>query len=89
MNKKPRNPYTDLLEEAKQYVRKVLHPRKVFMTRIPKNGIDQRSGYRMDDIYQKVCAAEDLGYDVQLFAVEGSLEFKYVEKPPRDPFWWR
>jgi hypothetical protein len=43
----------------------------------------------MDDIYHKVQAAKELGYDVKLFAEDGELIFKYVKKPPIDPFHWR
>jgi hypothetical protein len=42
MNKKPRNPYIDLLKEEKDYASKIKYPHTIYFTKIPKKGVEKK-----------------------------------------------
>ena len=49
----------------------------------PKNKLTEKDLY---DLYERVAAAEQLNYDVQLFATDDGLSVKYIEKNPKRPW---
>lgn len=80
MKTKPITPYQRLLEDFNTFMRKVRFPRIVAMWTYPKARLGEVWG--LNDLYQRVEAAKQLGYDVQLYATAEGLEVKYVQKRP-------
>jgi len=80
------NPYTRLKKICKDYAMKVDYPRKISMYYWSKNKLNKQTGYVLDDVYQRVLAADALGYEVHIFADGDGMAFKYVEKRPQRPW---
>ena len=78
------NPYTALLDRAQKFRSQVINPVTKFMWNYPKS--DLKIGWPLDDLYQRVAAADTLGYDVKLVAAERGLEVSYVKRPKDDIF---
>lgn len=72
------NPYTRLQRECRQWAFNVLHPRRVFMFRYEQKALP--------DLYQRVAAADQLGFDVAL-SVNGDLLEVHYRKRHDDPPW--
>lgn len=91
MKTKPKNPYTELLKEIRSYVQKVTHPVKRLMWRYQKEKLSE--GWKLDDLSERVRAADQLGYDCVLRysdrAGESGLEVYYVQRPPEPTYSWR
>ncbi len=77
---KPITPYERLLREFNRFQSKVKFPKKRNMWTYEKDKLGR--GWELNTLYQRVAAAETLGYDVQLYATEHGLEVKYVQKRP-------
>lgn len=86
MSAKPRpvTPYERLLKAFKEYVSEVQYPRTRFMWRYPKNKLGE--GYRLDDLAERVQAAEQLGYDVFLKMDSEGLAVMYRKQRPERPW---
>jgi hypothetical protein len=86
METKRKNPYVMLLDEIKEHCRKIRfrHTKAMFWYR--KEAL--ATGFRLDDLYQRVQAAEQLGYDVVLKAEDDGLHVQYVKKVPQTPYSW-
>lgn len=76
-------PYQRLMERFREYASKVTYPRKVGMWNYPKAKLAE--GWGLLDLYERTKAAEQLGYDVQLYATDEGLSVKYVQKRPEWP----
>lgn len=88
MNKpKRKTPYQMLMEDAQRFARDVKYPRQYEMFFLPKSNLS--AGYNLDDVYERVQAASQLGYDVMLKATENGIKIMYVEKRPETPLGWR
>jgi hypothetical protein len=84
MKAKPITPYQRLLDDFREYAGKVECRRRKPMFFIPKNRLSE--GWRVDDIYERTAAAEQLGYDVILIADLDGLRIRYIEKVPPKPW---
>lgn len=83
MTYKPKSPYQRLLEDTRDWARKVMYRHSVGMWTYPKAKLTE--GYRLDDLYERVQAAEQLGYEVVVVANETGLFVRYVKKIPKPP----
>lgn len=73
---KPRNPYNDLLVEARSTVRKLLHPRRTLLWWW---GADKLQG-TMLELKHKVEAGRALGYRAEVSArSDGGLQVDFVK----------
>jgi hypothetical protein len=82
MRPKPVTPYTRLLNQALEVLSPVFYPRRISMWRYPKEKLS--TPWRLDDLYERVVAADQLGFDVVLIAGDDGLSVKYqqrVKKP--------
>ena len=80
MKKKPITPYQRLMTDFMDFQRKVRFPSIVAMWNYPKAKLCEN--WNLSDLYERVAAAKQLGYDVQLYATDAGLEVKYVQKRP-------
>jgi hypothetical protein len=87
MKDKPKTPYQRLLEEIQTWAMKVAHRHEKLMWRYPKEKI--RDSWRLDDLYERVAAADQIGYDVQLVANADGLAVIYKKRVPDVPYKWR
>lgn len=74
----PQNPYNTLKEQFAQWVNKVLFRRRKPMWRYDKSV--------MPDLWERVSAAQQIGYEVHLKATEKGIEVEYVEGLPQRPY---
>ncbi len=82
------NPYTRLLNQIKNWVDTLEYRHEVFMWEYPKSKIDL--SWKINDLYHKVSAAKQLGYEVILeISEEEGLLVKYRKKMPIIPFEWK
>ena len=87
MKTKPKTPYQRLLDDIKDFCSKVRfrHEAGLFWYRKDK----LRAGHSLDDLYERVAAAEQLGYEVYLVAKDDGLHARYRKKAPEVPYGWR
>ena len=83
VKEKPINPYQRLMARFKEYANKVEYRKKTTMCVYPKNKLTEKD---LKDLYERVAAAEQLNYDVQLFATDDGLSVKYIDKNPKRPW---
>lgn len=77
-------PYARLLEEIQDFGRKVRYPHTVTMWNYPKANLS--SSWRLDDLWERTQAAEQLGYEVNLVANDEGLRVVYRKKAPPIPW---
>lgn len=87
MKAKRIGPYTRLLNEIKDYCYKVKYRHKKIMWKYPKDNLDAH--WKMVDLYHRVAAAEQLGYEVVLSACDEWLTVSYVKEVPEIPYEFR
>lgn len=80
MTNKRINPYERLRRTGVEFARKVRFPAMKNMFFL---------GWSLRDVYERVAAAETLGYDVVLKAKPDGLYIEYVEKRPDAPWEFR
>jgi len=86
MTTKRISPYTRLLNQIKQFVAdNIKYRHKKLMWRYPKKRLNE--GWNLDDLHERIQAADQLGYDVQLIANDSGLEVHYIKKI-NIPFGW-
>lgn len=83
MKQKPKTPYQHLMEDFRAFGMKVARAanfsRHMFTLANAKEG----GSWKLDDVYERTMAAQQLGYVVELEATnDGSLIIKYCEKRP-------
>lgn len=84
---KPKTPYQHLLEDIQDWARTVAYRHEVLMWRYPKARLTE--GWTLNELYERVTAAEQLGYDVQLRADDDGLLVYYKKKVPDVPYNWK
>lgn len=84
---KRKNPYQMLLEDIKDWCRKVKFRNEKVMWVYPKGRLNQ--GWPLGDLYERVKAAEQLGYDVILIANDEGLSVRYRKQVPSIPYSWQ
>lgn len=83
---KTKNPYLRLLDDIKDWCHRVKYRHEKDMRSYPKSKLAE--GWRLDDLYERTKAAEQLGYDVQLVAHDNGLTVRYKKKVPDVPYSW-
>jgi len=74
-------PYERLMQRVCMYQSKVVSPRVRGLWSYPKDRLAE--GWPLTSLYERTKAADTLGYDVRLRAMEdGSLRVEYVERVP-------
>lgn len=73
-----KNPYNTILSTAKKFAFAVQHPHAKVMWQYPKEKLG--GTWRLDDLAERVQAADQLGYDVRLSVDNGGLVVKYVKR---------
>lgn len=83
-NKNATSPYNRLLSEAKTFISKAKHR----TTKLMFNGMHKDSNYTWTDVYQRMKAAEQLGYETLIVPdeKEGYFKIVYREKFPEVPY---
>jgi len=71
-------PYTRLKRIAQEYIVEHRFPRTRTMFVFPK--ADLGGSWTLDDVAERVQAADQLGYDVRLVVTDGDLVIKYVKR---------
>lgn len=79
MTEKRENPYRRLQRIAREWAFKAAHPRTV-RTLLFKHGV------LPDQIWQRIKAGEQLGYKVEVCAIDDGLAFNFVKKTPERPW---
>lgn len=78
------NPYTDLKRRFSEFANACYSRGERGMWTYTKGKLSD--SWRLDDLYQRVAAAEQIGYEVVLRATDQGLEVKYVKKLPIRPY---
>jgi len=81
---KPINPYITLKGRFRDFINVCINRRPKTMWLYPKSKLG--NNWTLDDLYQRVSAAEQLGFDVGLFATEEGLAVRYLKKLPERPW---
>lgn len=84
---KQMNPYTRLLSEIKEWCHTATFRHEKLMWYYSVNRLNE--SFNLSKLYERVRAAEQLGYDVLLVAKEDSLDVVYKKKLPGIPFEWQ
>lgn len=89
MSQKRINPYDRLKQEAKKWALKVAYPLRKTMWRYPKADLLRDGGWHLADLWERVAAAEQLGWRVELTASDEGLVVTYVKKHEDAPWEFR
>lgn len=81
---KRENPYNRLKRICTKWAGSVIYPHKRLMWRYPKDKITH--SWRLDDLAERVQAADQLGYDVKLEWRNDGLAVLYVKRPDEIPW---
>lgn len=83
-NKNAKSPYTRLLSDAKSFINKAKNRKQTTMFA----GLGKNTNYSFADVYERMKAAESLGYEVLLVpsSEDGKYSIVYREKFPTIPF---
>lgn len=73
-------PYSRLKNAVLEYISGVDYPHRKVMWLYPKAKLAER--WRLDDLAERVQAADQLGYDVKLRMADDGLRVEYVKRPP-------
>lgn len=77
-------PYQRLLQAFREYVSEVRYPHQRLMWVYPLAKLG--NGWDLVDLRQRVAAADQLGYEVVLDAVDDGLRVMYRKKRPEAPW---
>lgn len=78
------NPYSDLKRRFNEFVTQCLCRHTKSMWTYPKARLGDN--WTLDRLWERVAAAEQIGYDVQIRATDEGLSVQYVKKLPMRPF---
>lgn len=81
---KRQNPYQRLRDQFRDWMNECLMRRRVSMWLYAKDKLHHN--WTLTDLWERVAAAEQLGYDVQLSAKTDGLHVEYVKKLPGRPW---
>lgn len=73
-----KNPYTELLQRVRRFAMDVAHRRVRTMWNYPKEKLS--ANWRLDDLAERVQAADQLGWDVLLKVKDGALHVEYHQR---------
>lgn len=73
-------PYARLLHAVREYSSGVEHPNRRTMWLYPKGKLND--GWSLLDLNERVAAADQLGFDVQVRSLQEGLQVQYVKRPP-------
>lgn len=79
MREKPITPYARLLADVRKFASSVKYPHKKLMWRYNKSDLGKH--WTLTDLYERVKAADQLGYDVVLVAEDAGLAVQYAKRP--------
>lgn len=80
MKQKPIMSYQRLLLIGHKFANSIKWRNKANMFWYSAEKMRGGTGYRLDDVYQRVLAAQDLGYEVMIIADSSGMQLKYIEK---------
>ncbi len=83
---KRKNPYQVLLDDIMKFCRKLRYRREKVMWLYPKGRLHE--GWPLTDLYERIKAADQLGYDVTLKATDEGISVRYIERVDT-PYQWR
>ncbi len=83
---KPLNPYDRLKSVCREWMRQIIEPEKRLMWTYPLGEMQKGKTWNWLELWAKVGAAHDLGYDVMLEAKETGLMVRYVKQAPGPPW---
>jgi hypothetical protein len=72
-------PYTRLLAAVRAYRSGVAYPDRKVMWHYPKGNLG--SNWQLDGLYERVAAADLLGFDTKLKATDEGLTVEFVKRP--------
>lgn len=88
MKTKRISPYTRLLNEIKEFLsNNIKYRHEKLMWRYSKKSLENKTAWDLSQLWERVQAADQLGYDVQLKANDSGLEVSYIKKI-NIPFHW-
>jgi hypothetical protein len=85
MKEKPVTPYQRLMNQFSAWANECIMRGRISMWRYPKDKLSE-TNWRLADLWERVAAADQLGYDVQLSAKDDGLHVEYVKKLPKRPW---
>lgn len=83
---KPVNPYSRLLQEIRTFVLNLRNRKTVTMWRYPKEKLQQ--GWSLTDLWDRVSAANQIGWEVIIEAGDDGLTVKYRSPEPKPECDW-
>jgi len=85
---KRQNPYANLLERIRRFVRHIRYAHTVGMFYWSEGQMSPDRAWRLTEVYQRTLAAKSLGYEVVLEADDKGLAMKY-RKVVEIPLEWQ
>ncbi len=82
------NPYTTLKEDFREFIDKCLCRHRVSMFRYAKATVLDGCTWKLNDLAERVQAAQQLGYTVEVKWTDDGLVVEYVKKLPDAPWWY-
>ena len=83
MKTKPISPYQRLLQEFKEWVNQAIRRENKIMWTYTTEELHR--AWFLTNLKERVGAAQQLGFDVQLKSTDKGLEVWYVKKLPQEP----
>ena len=84
---KPVTPYERLLRQALRYHSEVAFPRRLVMFSFLKDEMAKRQAWRLDEVRERVLAADALGWNVEITVnAAGDLVMTYLKRPTGPEF---
>jgi hypothetical protein len=81
---KPINPYQRLQDEMRKYASAVEFPTRKLMWMYPKAKVGE--AWHLAALAERVAAADQLGFRVELKNTDEGLQVWYVKRPPERPY---
>lgn len=83
-NKKAVSPYNNLLQTAKNFIYRAQFRK----TKLMFDDMQKTGNYTLDDVYERMMAADQLGYETLIIpdAKRGYFKIIYKEKFPEVPY---
>ena len=85
MRTKPINPYARLMWKFRKWMATCRNRRRTLMWTYSMSDLVAQKAWRLDGLFQRVEAAQQLGYEIHLTADNIGLHVKYVEGLPESP----
>lgn len=78
------NPYTRLLEKCAVWATRVRGP-KILPMFVMRDVMNADLSYSLKDVFERIVAADQMGFDVQLRVSDKDLFIEYVARAPEPP----